>query len=868
MSCPSDEQLRRLLDELLESTHLDMVAGHVDSCSRCQAKLDELTTAFSLEDEAAPSVETLKSDDRIAVEALIEQMKLRQDNDQPSSSSVEAAGTHFSLPVQIGPYRLLQLVGEGGTGRLYRALDENLDRIVAVKTLRPELAAVPSARARFEREARACAALNHDHIVSVYQVHSGNSEEGIPPHLVMEFVEGGSLQNRLGPEAESRRELDEADNASCRVEWLRQTALALDAAHRQGIVHRDIKPSNLLIDDSTGRARVADFGLARLTEIEEQITTEGMIAGTPAYMSPEQIVDPASVDGRSDIYSLGVVLYQVLTGELPFRGIVRMVLHQVLHEEPVPPRRLNDSIPRDLENICLKAMSKERQLRYQSAKALADDLQCWLEGRPVSARPVGAFRRAVRWCQRNPRSAGLGAIVLAVLVAGAVDWKEYDRTRERQRAEAVQLRANALLQKDAANRQRDMVIRALHTLIIEVQNRLQSQPGTQELRKSILEAAQEELDRLAEGTDSGEVAELATAVAQSRLGDIYLELADSEQAVSLYSQARDHLRRCIDQGGSPVLSRQTLARCLWQLGQVDIQLNRPEQAAVQYREALEIIEQAQLFAQKSRNELLQRSVQRDYCLAQQRLGEVEEKLGNLVSAASHYQSAQQSLERLMVFSHDDVELQRDRGVVLLALASLAAELERDGVSELFEQARQSFSALATSQPKLTSAKRDYAACLAAVGSWHLAAGRAADAAALFRQEAQIVEGLAREAADRPVMMRHHARSQLRLGAVLCQIEDWGAAESAIESAREHLGLLTQLGWETVDDRLSLVEADMLKAMVAFANGDTELAESQLKDVQKRLHQFSIVTENGVNVRVDALKARCETLCRAIAGPLN
>lgn len=858
MTCPSQDQLKSLLDESLSSEELTSVAQHVDSCAACQTVLDELAENVLGEGEDTSSVETLELGDRNAIANLIEQMKEHNVAEPESSPSAAVAGSHIQLPSQIGPYQLLKMVGEGGTGRLYRALDGDLDRIVAVKTLRSELAAVPSARARFEREARACAALNHDHIVSVYQVHSGDADEGIPPHLVMEFVEGGSLQERLG-----QQEGNSADeDLRSKVEWLRQTALALDAAHAQGIVHRDIKPSNLLIDDTTGRARVADFGLARLTEVEEQITTEGMIAGTPAYMSPEQIVDPAAVDGRSDIYSLGVVLYQVLTGELPFRGIVRMVLHQVLHEEPSPPRRLNDSLPRDLENICLKAMSKERPLRYQSAKALADDLQCWLEGLPVSARPVGYFRRAVRWCQRNPRPAGLGTIVLAVLVAGAVDWKQYDSSRENQRREAVQLRANALLQKDAANRQRDMVIRALHTLIIEVQNKLQSQPGTQELRKSILEAAQEELDQLAEGTDS-ETAELATAVAQSRLGDIYLELGDMDRAVSLYSLARDNLRQCIDRGTSPVLSRQTLARSLWQLGHADIQQDRHSQAASQYREALAVIKQAQSIAEESQNDLLRRSVRRDYCLAQQRLGEVEELLGELVNAASHYQSAQQSLEQLLMLNQGDLELQRDRAVVILSLASLAADLNRDGVSDLFEKARQAFATLAHNQPGVASVQRDHASCLATIGSWHLAFGREADAVALFRHECQIVKKLADDSGNRPALMREHAQCQLRLASLLCRVEDWDQADSVIAGAKQNLGLLTQLGWETTQDQLSLAEADMLNATVVFATGDGEAARAQLTNLQQRLSQFAEKPDSPVAAQVKNLKQRCEILVEAM-----
>src|SRR5262249_30574227 len=170
---------------------------------------------------------------------------------------------------------------------------------------------------------------------------------------------------------------------------LADVAEALQYAHEQGVVHRDVKPSNVMLD-AEGRPHVMDFGLAKRAAGEITMTVEGQVLGTPAYMSPEQARgDAHKVDGRSDVSSLGVVLYQLLTGELPFRGTQRMLLHQVLHDEPRPPRRLNDRIPRDPETICLKAMAKEPGRRYQSAGDLAADLRRYLAGEPIRARPVG-----------------------------------------------------------------------------------------------------------------------------------------------------------------------------------------------------------------------------------------------------------------------------------------------------------------------------------------------------------------------------------------------------------------------------------------------------------------------------------------------
>jgi hypothetical protein len=230
-------------------------------------------------------------------------------------------------------------------------------------------------------------------------------------------------------------------------------AEAVQYAHEQGIVHRDLKPSNIMLDGA-GQPVVMDFGLAKREAGEITMTIDGQVLGTPAYMSPEQAMGEAhKVDGRSDIYSLGVILYELLTGELPFRGTKRMLLYQVLHDEPRPPRRLNDAIARDLETICLKAMAKEPGKRYGSARELAEDLRRWLRGEPITARPVGRLERAWRWSKRNPAVASLLAIVLLLVTLGTGGgWLLAVRAE----VEAERARDNegvALAEKERANRE-------------------------------------------------------------------------------------------------------------------------------------------------------------------------------------------------------------------------------------------------------------------------------------------------------------------------------------------------------------------------------------------------------------------------------
>jgi tetratricopeptide (TPR) repeat protein/tRNA A-37 threonylcarbamoyl transferase component Bud32 len=368
--------------------------------------------------QSSPAAEELCADCPELVEPLKRRIRALERMDglisptaesQDASRSLAAAETGTGVkpaPPVLPGYEILDELGRGGMGIVYKARQVRLNRVVALKMVLAGAHARPEDLVRFQAEAEAVAQIQHPHIVQIFEV---GQHAGLP-FFALEYLEGPSLHDKLEGAPLPARE------AARLVETLGR---AMQAAHERGIIHRDLKPANVLLDRE-GRPKVTDFGLAKRVEGGAGLTQTGAIMGTPSYMAPEQAARKSHRIGpAADVYALGAILYELLTGRPPFKAATPLeTLYQVVYEEPVPPRRLQSKTPRDVETICLKCLHKEPGKRYASATALADDLKRFLNGEPIEARPVGAWERGVKWARRRPAVAALLALLLVVVVGG------------------------------------------------------------------------------------------------------------------------------------------------------------------------------------------------------------------------------------------------------------------------------------------------------------------------------------------------------------------------------------------------------------------------------------------------------------------
>lgn len=592
---------------------------------------------------------------------------------------------------QITGYELLEELGRGGMGVVFRAKQLLADREVALKIIRPDSLALldPTSREgvirRFGAEARAAAKLNNDHIVTVYDIGECRGFH----YYTMKLVEGPSLSSLI-------REKPLDDRLAAR--YCMEASLGVHAAHELGILHRDLKPSNVMLDRITGRALVADFGLAKIaSEGREQLTHSGDVVGTPAYMPPEQAKDSSTVTAQSDVYSMGATLYHSITGRPPFQAAsLGEILRQIADEEPIPPRRMNPRISRDLETICLKAMQKAPAQRYATAKEFADELHRFLDGMPILARPVSRLEAMRRWCVRNPQLAGAIAIAtsLALIAIASIVVGYVQTTIAFNKTTIAFANSKRRLEKSLS------LVDELFTKVSE--DDLLNEPGMQVVRKQLLERAKKHYEELL--VDSAELpfAKEELAAAHYRFGKISLELGNTDDARRELSEAEREQRVQLSEEPANEQRMLALAETLIESARIK-QIDENYSALPQiYSEALKL---RSAVAQKRKSDL---EIQRKAASARMNLGAVLKSTGDYESAEREMELAQNARVAILEMDEGNLKTRQDLAKGAYNLGNLFLDLAQDDKAnefeskaiEQYELAVSSFERLITSQPRV------------------------------------------------------------------------------------------------------------------------------------------------------------------------
>src|SRR5262245_37038501 len=442
----------------------------------------------------------------------------------PSGVGQEASASHPAFPAQIGAYRIVRVIGEGGMGTVFEAVQERPRRIVALKMIKLGIATKTVLR-RFEQESHILGRLQHAGIAQIYEAGSADVGHGPQPYLAMEFVRG----RRLDRYAEEKQLETRA-----KLELVARVCDAVHHAHENGIVHRDLKPGNILVDE-TGQPKVLDFGLARVgdSDIQASMHTDfGELLGTLPYMSPEQVGGDASkLDGRSDVYSLGVILYQLLAGRRPYdvkRNQLADGIRIIREEDPSRLSTVSRMFRGDIETIVAKALEKERERRYQSAAELAADIRRHLKHEPIVARPPSTMYQLRKFAQRNRALVAGFAAAFVILVVGFIvgAWQAVRATR------AERLATARLAETQEARAKAEAVTAFL-------QDMLSSADPVEKMGRdvTVLQVLDDAAKKMAD--PSSDTPPAVQAAVHTSLGTTY-------QALGLYAEAEPHLRAALE----------------------------------------------------------------------------------------------------------------------------------------------------------------------------------------------------------------------------------------------------------------------------------------------------------------------------------
>lgn len=485
--CPDQRHLLALLNGQLPADLVSKLERHLCECSICEQQLERLTAIPSelqflteLTSESSGNSWTGEGEPQRGGQPA--ESNLCDSADQTDSEDGISAPSRdgAKLPFEFGPYLAIEELASGSSGTLYKGWDRIHECDVALKVLHPWLRGDEQARARMQREAKAAARVRHPSVVEVKELFTHTDGTLV---LVMELLSPQTLDELIQDDGGS---VD-----SSLISLIADAADGLAALHENELVHRDIKPKNLLIDSSGDQLRVVvgDLGLVRDHDSQASLTNDARLVGTPAYISPEQVRDAGKADQRSDVYSLGCVLYKLITGVVPFEGSARMVIWQAAHGTVRAPSQLNESVDHRLEAVCLKATSRRPQDRYQSASEFAADLRRYLGGKSVLARRPGPVAQLMRWCERHPIPAVSISVTMLVLMATAIGAVVVGRELAIARDREVEARQVAEENERIALKQRQALLRTLVSVSEDVAVELEELPGSMGVRRRLLNTA-------------------------------------------------------------------------------------------------------------------------------------------------------------------------------------------------------------------------------------------------------------------------------------------------------------------------------------------------------------------------------------------
>lgn len=680
-------------------------------------------------------------------------------------------------PLRIGNYEVVDELGRGGMGVVYKARHHDLERFVAIKMiLAGGYASAESAR-RLRIEAEAVARLQHPNIVQIFDV----GEHDGQPFLVLEYLQAGNLARKIAGKPQPPR---------VAAELIRTLSRAIDYAHINGILHRDLTPSNVLLSalgvtPRTGAAgpaavldlaqampKITDFGLAKRLDDDASQTRAGVVMGTPSYMAPEQASGNLQDAGPScDIYSLGAILYELLSGRPPFIAETALLtIEQVLQQEPVPPTRLQPRLPRDLETICLKCLEKEPAKRYASAGALADDLDRFLKGEPIFARRTGAAARVWRWSKRRPALAALivvSAAATVALLAGSY-W------------------SNGLIraERDRAEDNLSLSLRAVDGMLTEVgEVDFAYEPRLDEKRLALLARAlalyQEFLARQADDPRL----QLETAQAHRRIGDIERWLGNQEAAGAAYERAIPLFERLrLEQPTRPEM-RRWLAYCQNYLGEVHRQSSRPQLAERAYARAMaQSAELKQEFPESV-------EYAQDLARAKYNAGILFRETNRADQAEKALTAAELELESLTKSHADDASLRQDLARVKLNLGAVyRATARSDRAIACDDEAIQLYAALAKAFPQQREYRYELAVAHSNRGNVYNRLGDNERAQGDYQAAGELLRKLIDDYPSAPSLRQELANTYNSLAAAQAAAGDVGGAQQtwtkAVELLRE------------------------------------------------------------------------------------